>query len=213
MQLLMILAFLAAPAAAATFDFASGELRRAPGVSMVSDGIGLTLAGTDESGTQAHDLTLGGGRGLGIAGTGDSDPWASQIESWGAATEQLQLTFDRAVRIKTITFTWTDFDDRVGLSGAGRSATFKPGPSGLLVLGGGDWTGTQFTLAPETWTFCTWYSGQNMCEARHSGFRVSSIEVSEATAVVPLPASVLMLSGALAGLGAVAWRRKKVNQR
>jgi hypothetical protein len=209
----MILALMAAPAAAATFDFASGDPRRAAGIAMVSDGIGLTLRGSDTSGARDLDLTLGGGRGLGIAGTGDSDPWASQIESWGASAERLHLSFDRAVRIEAITFTWTDFDDRVGLSGAGDSATFKPGPSGVLVLGGGDWTGTQFTLAPETWTFCTWYGDQNMCEARHSGFRVSSIEVSNATAVVPLPASVLMLSGALAGLGAVAWRRTKVNQR
>lgn len=175
---------------------------------VVSEDIGLTVSASESGASGAPELAVGGGWGIGVVGSGDTDPWANQIESWGASQEGLLLSFDRAVQIDRITFQMTDMDDRVGLEASGGDQVFKVGRDGLLTLGGDLWTGTEFALSPETWTFCTWFSGQNLCEERGSGFRVASIEVSELPANVPLPASIVLLAGGLVGLGVLARRRR-----
>ena len=196
---------------AASFDFTQGALRSAASASMTSGGVTMRATGGDGAGA-AFDLALGGGRGLGIAGQGDSDVWAGLVDGWGASHEVLTLNFDRRVRLTSITFAWADQDDRLDLTSPDADRTFKLDRSGLLDLGAFDWSGTEFALAPGAWTFCAHVSGGMSCEERQSGFRVTGVEVEDVTPVVPLPASAMLLVGGLAGLGAMAWRRRGAPQ-
>ncbi|WP_371170550.1 VPLPA-CTERM sorting domain-containing protein [Aliiroseovarius sp. 2305UL8-7] len=120
--------------------------------------------------------------GLGVYGRGDS---SAQLD--GFVDEAITFTFDYAVRLVSVTFSYfgrrDDADIYVNGSKVANESTSNPYYFGNVVA-------SSFTIG---------------ADGGNDHFRIKEFKV----APVPLPAAGFLLLGGLAGLGALARKRKK----
>jgi hypothetical protein len=201
-QLLLAMSALVASAqgaSALTIDF--GLATRALSDSLTYSVGGYTVAVTAKT-TDADGNVTGTGKvrsyginrpnqgGLGVInGVGD----AHTIDGSGAAKDMLILTFDRAVKVSSMTFANIDGNDDARIFAGGSligSYVLAAHPS-LLPLNS---IGTVFGI---------------MAPGKNDNFKLRSVNFDAVTlSTIPLPPAAVLLGSGLVGLGALRKRRK-----
>ncbi|GHF06562.1 hypothetical protein GCM10016455_29670 [Aliiroseovarius zhejiangensis] len=120
--------------------------------------------------------------GMGVKGWGDTS-W--QLD--GFVDESITFTFDRAVRLVSVSFSHWDWNDDADVYVNG-SMVANESPNNPYYFG--NVVATSFTIG---------------ADGHFDSFRIKSFTV----APVPLPAAGFLLLGGLAGLGALSRKRKK----
>ncbi len=224
-----IAAFVAGMAAlsanAATFDFKAASTGGWKDSIIYDpiDGIGLEVSGTTAGGGMAQVATWAG-FGLGVKSGSDCDSgWKKnicegddhQVDSTGPEDIAVFL-FSTAVRITGITFNYVDGSDVFDLF-VGESSGLTEKLSAIdvekTVKLDNDFFSTLFGIGATDGTVKKCYTighgwkKQTVCTDKSvsSAFKITSITVEKQMPPVPLPASALLLVGALGGLG--LWRR------
>lgn len=202
-------------AAAKLYDFTASPFLSGPVFQDSVDGVGFTLTFTPNDGT----LTFNDGPGeapgpidgalIDLAGDGDGLGIDDDEVTNGGSGESILITFDKKVKVTALAF----------LDLFLRSAEDSNPEKAYVSVDGG--TPTAFIgqsvvgTAPDYGTgfaeYATMFSGTSFLFTAGSGndgygkgdFALAALEVQ----AVPLPASVLLLAGAMGGLGAI--RRRK----
>lgn len=186
-----------ATAATVSFDLTGGHGASGPAHVFSVDGIGLTVGGKVcrdagcEGRTYDKDVQHWG-NGFGLKS------WlldSHQADGFGW-DDMILLTFDTAVRLESLRFSYADGDDHATI--------LRPGPGGgfltdeKVAIGGsgvadplGEFEGLSFGVAAVDW---------------NDGWKLAGVDVS-AVAPVPLPAAGWMLLAAIGGLCGAGARR------
>jgi hypothetical protein len=203
----------AAEAGTVTFDFAAENSGSwASSIAYSEGGIGLTVSAKTTDGQSAKVRTWAGA-GLGVCNVNEQRAWCPggehQIDSYGL-NEVVVLTFSRIVTMTQIAFNYVDTNDTFDLVVGGATALDNaalPDSWMAVVDPAGPHTEMIFGIGAGSTTVrqCSTWRGQTKCwdETLDSAFKLKSVTV----AAVPLPATALLLAGAL-GLLALGSRRR-----
>jgi hypothetical protein len=210
---------------AATLDFLTANQPETPNSQVMPTGpaslVSIKAATTSDHRVVAQDYSSAMAYseifGLGVLGNAGGDQTDSpQIDSHGSE-DAVVFTFDRTVRLDSISLTLTDWWDRFDLylgPDLVYQRTFK-----VDDFRGLDWTSTvlfgeayqaqTFAIAASRYTSCGYDIGYGHgCWTENSAFSISALSITDLeTPEVPLPATVWLCLAALGSL--IALKRRQ----
>ncbi|MAY85663.1 MAG: hypothetical protein CML02_02895 [Pseudooceanicola sp.] len=192
-----------ASAASVTFNFADKDRSKTPSIEMIdASGLKLTTTAARYSYLSGNyiDRNLGGkvktdkDAGLSVLTGSNDSHW---IDGGGTYNDVAVLTFSKTVEVKSLLLYGWDSGDKLGFS----TDFTKAGPGGWVSYGG------SLPSVGESSVFYLWSHYDSKVEFKLKAITVEYEESTNQTPV-PLPASGVLLLGALGGAAALRRRRK-----